>query len=876
MSEVLTRLSPALADRYRIEREVGSGAMATVYLARDIKHDREVALKVLRPELAAVLGIERFLHEIRITARLDHPHILTLIDSGAADGFLYYVLPFVRGESLRDRLRREKYLPVDDALAITKEVGSALEYAQRQGVVHRDIKPENILIHEGEAMLTDFGIALAVREAGGNRLTETGLSLGTPQYMSPEQATADRMLDARSDVYSLAAVLYEMLAGEPPHTGPSVQAIIAKLLTERPIRLRVLRETVPETIDAAVAKALAIIPADRYRNAGDFVRALTIPPTSARATERWRHWIPVTIGSAVAAATLATALVVGGRRPQPPPVDRVQLTVTGNAIFPSMSPDGSRLAFGEKECDAEGYCTYRIVIQDVDGTGRLVITGNIATLLSTEWTRDGRDLLFLGSYGPAWGMFAISTLGGTPRFLGCCRGVPLSGDTVLVFRGLTRGDTLGWVMLASARGGQPRDSILIRQPGLRFNVIGTSYRDRLLVLIRGPTQGPRELRLINYKGDILDRSTAGFDVGNRNISARWMAKRGELLVAVQHEPEGGEYDFLRIRANASRIQPAVDTVLQRIDIGGEWYEVSPDGARLVYAVGPVETSIWASERAPASSKLLKSRALFTSTTVALARISPVGDRVLIRRQVLIDGRRRFQLFISPFNSWKESQITPPLEDLLTAQWTPDGSRIVYASGFGRRVRVTEIDTAGRHGREIANVDRSMASRLYTLRDGGVALTGSDAGSIALIGRRGHSDVTWRAPRWLGPIEGLSESPDGTSLGILAWDRAVDSAVVAQVNPNTGTFARLAALGAEDLGSPTWLNDGSLLFDIQETRGAQALYTIRPGGRARRLGALPHAPAHYTLSADGRRLVVTSSSDKTDVYMIRNFGDFVSR
>jgi serine/threonine protein kinase len=245
-TDQLTRLNTALAGRYRLERELGQGGMATVYLAHDLKHDRAVALKVLRPELAAVLGADRFLQEIRITARLEHPHILTLIDSGESDGFLWYVTPYVRGESLRDKLTREPQLGLEEALRITTQIAGALEYAHRQGVVHRDIKPENILLHEGEGMLADFGIALAVKEAGGNRLTESGLSLGTPQYMSPEQATGERGLDARSDVYSLAAVLYEMLAGEPPHTGATAQAVIAKLMTERPTRLRVIRDTVPE------------------------------------------------------------------------------------------------------------------------------------------------------------------------------------------------------------------------------------------------------------------------------------------------------------------------------------------------------------------------------------------------------------------------------------------------------------------------------------------------------------------------------------------------------------------------------------------------------------------------------------------------------
>src|SRR5450432_395335 len=269
-------ISTALGDRYIIEREIGAGGMAVVYLARDKKLDREVALKVLRPELGAVLGSERFLTEIKISARLDHPHILTLIDSGEADGLLYYVLPFVRGESLRATLERGRQLGLDEALTITKQVASALDYAHRQGLVHRDIKPENILIQEGEAMLTDFGIALAVKEAGGNRLTQTGLSLGTPQYMSPEQATGDRGVDARSDVYSLASVLYEMLAGEPPVTGASAQSMIAKLMTEKPTHLRVLRDTVPASIDEALAKT----PADRFASAGEFSRALDVKATT--------------------------------------------------------------------------------------------------------------------------------------------------------------------------------------------------------------------------------------------------------------------------------------------------------------------------------------------------------------------------------------------------------------------------------------------------------------------------------------------------------------------------------------------------------------------------------------------------------------------
>ena len=285
MTEIRDRLETALADRYTIERELGAGGMATVYLAHDIKHDRRVAVKVLRPELATVLGPERFLREIKLAANLNHPHILGLHDSGDADGSLYYVMPFIEGESLRDQLKREKQLAIDEAIRIAKQVASALDYADRQGVIHRDIKPENILMHEGEAVVADFGIALAVKEAGGDRLTQTGLSLGTPHYMSPEQATGDRDVDARSDIYALGAVLYEMLIGDPPYSGSTTQAVIARLLTERPMRLRAIRDTVPEPVERAVLKALAKMPVDRFSSAKEFAAALDAPPDDGAQVE---------------------------------------------------------------------------------------------------------------------------------------------------------------------------------------------------------------------------------------------------------------------------------------------------------------------------------------------------------------------------------------------------------------------------------------------------------------------------------------------------------------------------------------------------------------------------------------------------------------
>ena len=275
--DLRARLQATLGDRYTIEREVGRGGMATVYVAHDAKHGRPVAVKVLHPQLAAQLGPERFLREIQIAARLQHPHILPLYDSGQAEGLLYYVMPFVEGESLRQRLERERQLPLEDALGIARAVAAALDYAHRHQVVHRDIKPENVMLHEGEATVTDFGIAKAITAAGRDTLTQTGTAVGTPAYMSPEQAAGEAELDGRSDIYSLGVMLYEMLAGEPPYTGPTAQAILAKRFTEPVPSLRAARDTIPEWVERAITNALARVPADRFATAAQFGQALRAP-----------------------------------------------------------------------------------------------------------------------------------------------------------------------------------------------------------------------------------------------------------------------------------------------------------------------------------------------------------------------------------------------------------------------------------------------------------------------------------------------------------------------------------------------------------------------------------------------------------------------
>ena len=281
MSDLVARLTVALADRYRIERELGQGGMATVYLAEDVKHHRKVAVKVLRPEFAAALGPERFLSEIRTTAKLNHPHILPLHDSGEAGGFLFYVMPFIEGESLRDRLVREKHLPVDEAVRLAREVADALAYAHAHDVIHRDIKPENILLQSGHAVVADFGIARAVSAAGAERMTLTGMALGTPAYMSPEQAAGERDVDGRSDLYALASVLYEMLAGEPPFTGTTVDSILVQRFTRPPPKVSAKRPNVPRAIDAALYTAMARAPEDRFATVERFAEVLQTTPGTA-------------------------------------------------------------------------------------------------------------------------------------------------------------------------------------------------------------------------------------------------------------------------------------------------------------------------------------------------------------------------------------------------------------------------------------------------------------------------------------------------------------------------------------------------------------------------------------------------------------------
>ena len=501
MTDAVSRLSAALADRYAIARELGAGGMATVYLAQDLKHQRQVAVKVLRPELSAILGGERFLNEIRVTANLQHPHILALYDSGVAEGLLYYVMPYVEGETLRSRLDREKQLGVEQTVEIARAVASALDYAHRHGVIHRDIKPENILLHDGQPVVADFGIALAVTNAGGNRLTETGLSLGTPNYMSPEQATGDRAVDGRSDIYSLACVAYEMLTGDPPHTGSTAQAVIAKIITEQPRLVTSARPMTPAHVVAALHRALAKLPADRFASAAEFADVLGRPgavsaPIMVDGAGRARTRTPSLLVGAVAVVALGAGFGAAVlTRPAPPagqlgrfaiPVEPYTSLGSGFAPGVAMSPDGARVAFVGR-----GSRGNQVYVRDMaDSIPRSVPGTELA--FAPTFSPDGRDLLFWTSQQK---LSRVPVDGGTPVEIATDAGnafawledgtivhVDARQRTILaikdgVSREVVRVDTASIISLTPLPGGRGVLAGLLGGGRNRASIVAVSVRD---------------------------------------------------------------------------------------------------------------------------------------------------------------------------------------------------------------------------------------------------------------------------------------------------------------------------------------------------------------------------------------------------------------
>ena len=620
------RLAAALADRYRIEHQLGQGGMATVYLAQDLKHDRQVAIKVLKPELAAVLGAERFVQEIKTTAALQHPHILPLFDSGSADGFLYYVMPYVEGETLRTRLDREKQLGVDEAVKITSEVADALDYAHRHGVIHRDIKPENILLHDGRPMVADFGIALAVSAAAGGRMTETGLSLGTPHYMSPEQATAEKEITGRSDIYSLGCVLYEMLTGNPPHTGASAQQIIMKIVTEEAVPVTRLRKAVPSNVAAVLSKALEKLPADRFETAKAFAEALGDPRftvTTGTAAQRVhaggrdRSRLTALVATGVAAAAILFALwgwllprssaprtawetsillpdsaslglgfdiSVDGRvlvysdsRGGPLRVRRAgssevtSIPGTAGAFFPRISPDARRVAFATHDA---------VKVAALDGGTPVRVSGSYWTS-PVVWT-DDQHLAFSAATDP--GLIVRAAVGGgTPEVVSRVTS-PFAANAVE--------DALpdhGGLILQVAPGSVSPDSAVIAvvgpgggTPQVLMPGLWARYAWGRLLVARGDGSivavpfDPKRLRVTGQPVPIV----AGLRIGYSTSAGMMTASAdGHLIYATSGQlDEAAEL----VRVTRSGAATPVDQAWVR---SFKSVAVSPDGRRIAAVLG---------------------------------------------------------------------------------------------------------------------------------------------------------------------------------------------------------------------------------------------------------------------------------------------------
>jgi serine/threonine-protein kinase len=863
----LERLRASLADRYRIERELGQGGMATVYLARDLKHDREVAVKVLRPELGVVLGAERFLAEIKISAQLDHPHILTLIDSGATEGFLYYVLPLVRGESLRARLNREKQLGVEEAVTITRQVASALDYAHRQGVVHRDIKPENILLQEGEAMLTDFGIALAVKEAGGNRLTETGLSLGTPQYMSPEQATGDRTMDARSDVYSLGAVLYEMLAGEPPVTGPNAQAMIAKLMTERPTRLRVVRDTVPEGIDNAVAKALSKVPADRFATADAF--GLALRAGLAASPERTRDGQRIWLGAAAAAIGLLLAYGAWRVTRNGPPLPAMgrseQLTSDpGLEIQPAISPDGKLVAYSGGNSSR-----MRIYIRPAGG-GRTIPLSDDTAAVETQarWSPDGSSLLFL----TRGGVSVASALGGSSQPVV----PPASGNAVANATwspdgreiAFVRGDSLMAVPLA---GGPSRP--MATGADLHSCTWSPDGRWLACVSLNGESIRPGSSFGNLAPSAILLVPAAGGEAIRLqeprafNQSPVWSPDgRGLYFISNRDGPRD-----IYLLPLASSGQARGEPLRLTTGLGAISMSLSADGRRLGYAVYSARANIWALP-IPSGAPL--------SAEAATAVTS--GNQVIESMQVSRDGRwlvfdsdlrGNSDIYRVASSGGQPEQLTTDPADEFAPDLSPDGRSIAYHSW---RTGTRDIEIKPLDGGPVERVTNTPAQESYPVwsPDGKAILFYDQIAPYSIyIARRG-STGHWSPPvQLVSPGLGATWSPDGASVVYIGSRSEVGAGPVMVIAAAGGIPRQLFQPGvAAPAGElARYSPDGrTVYYKAHDIEGHASFWAVNAaGGTPRLLVRFPNPDRQSSrrdFAVDGRRLYFAIEDRQSDVYV----------
>jgi serine/threonine-protein kinase len=878
------KLTAALADRYRLERELGQGGMATVYLAEDVKHGRKVAVKVLRPEFAAALGHERFLREISITARLDHPHILPLLDSGQSGDILYYVMPFVEGESLRDRLARDRQLPVADALQITREVADALGHAHGRGVIHRDIKPDNIMLSGGHARVADFGIARAADAAGGEKLTLTGLTLGTPTYMSPEQSVGDRDLDGRSDLYSLGCVLYEMLTGEPPYTGSTAQAIIAKRFREPVPRASTLRETIPPAVETSLTRVMAKSPADRFDTAEQFVQTLTATGPAALHTAE-TSLLPVTASHQASrsritrAAGMSLALVSGvalvvvllrpAREAGVPSIGRtIQVTRDpGLEVDPALSPDGTMLAY------AQGPTTsMQIYVQQVSGGRPVALSSDPSdNFRSPRWSPDGTQVAFHGNDG----VFVAAALGGSPRrivridtteaLLGAGSFTPISGLTWSP-DGQRLAYTTSWpgfLYIVPVAGGTP---VRLAAPPLPFS----------------PAWSPDGTRLALAAGNSVFTFGTGY-FGNVGNSGIWVvpAVRGpptritgdeSLNASPQWAPDGRALYWVSDRGGSRDIyQVAINQAgesagePQRLTTGLDVHGISlaADGTHLAYSSFRTFSNIWFHPVPAASSGPVPATA---------ARPLTSGNQTIESVDVSADGRWLVfesdrggnpDLYRMPTAGGEAVQLTTDPAGDFGPAWSRDGSQIVFHSlrSGNRDIFTINADGTGlvqRTATPLQELDpdwapdgSALAFEVMDNATGAISVSplGAPGGPARPLSERGDFGRWSPTGEWIvyHVTEGLMLVRPAGGPSRLVVDNARDSA--------EAFFAR-------------WAPDGKTLYYLTRRPTGWAIRAVQvTGGKSRTLVTFDdptRQPVRYGFATDGRAFYFTLGSHESDV------------
>jgi eukaryotic-like serine/threonine-protein kinase len=811
-NDVLTRLTESLADRYRIDRELGAGGMATVYLAHDLRHDRDVAIKVLHPDLGAALGGERFLSEIRTTARLQHPHILPLLDSGSASGLLYYVMPLVTGETLRTRLEREKQLPIDVAVRIAREVADALGYAHELGVIHRDIKPENILLQGGHATVADFGIALAVQQAGGHRMTQTGLSLGTPQYMSPEQAMGEKSIDARSDLYALAAVTYEMLVGEAPFTGPTVQAIVARVMTEEPRPLHTQRKAIPDHVDDAVMRALEKLPADRWSSAREFADALegaavgsasragitsarARGATSARPSWRARARDPIVLG--LLGIALASVGLAGWehRAVMPEAASVVRFTIPAPQDASSNSLGLNTLAISR-----DG----RSLVYVGQGDGRrpvlMLRTLNDITPRALPGTEDGNSPIF--SPDGRWvafvrgnQLFKIAVDGDRPQMLAPIRGV---------FNGMSWSST--GVLLVSGNvamyvvpevGGQPR------QLGKPDRAAGEVDQDAPLV--------------VDEDGIYLYTSTTSSSVSTSRLAMATIATGEQTVFDVPgwqplgivdgvlvYVATGGVIMGVPIDVRARKLTGKPVQLLGGVSVNSTTAlaraSLSGDGT-LFYQSGTQSSQVVVAG-ADGSTRVL----LPDVREYAFPRLSPDGRRLA----VAVGSMDRRDIWIYDLGAQTATRLTSEGTTNERPEWTPDGKRVLFRTDrrarsaiWWRPVDLSADATAVIEGPRIDVYEAVVTPDMRTI------VYQHDTIGADLFYRGLSGDTTQRVvSNSAQAIETMPRlSPDGRWVAFIT-DESGHNEVVVQPFPGPGGRIQVSSSGGSE---PVWSHDGRRLF-----------------------------------------------------------------